>query len=311
MADETRADKWRLIRGTILKSEDRHVLLTLFLIQGDNNAAFCKQETLAEEVGVHPRSVRRSLQRLNAAGIVLRDWQPRGGVPMRHYAIDFEALKTVQRGNGRTPASYPETTDGRTSASYPESADGRTPVSAAVGHERPKPQDTSVLQERSIEHPLKIQSERTRDYIPESLDSEPFRNAWGEWLEYRRQRKQSLTPATIGKQLKKLAAWGPVVAVQSIEQSIEHGWQGLFELKNNGTTAGNAGALKAWRSVLKAAKDHCGDGAGFEAAIGPELAGIVKALRLTRQKIDQADNFDRREQEREFIQAFIRQGAAA
>ena len=70
MGDETKPDKWKLIRGTNLKSEDRHVLLTLFLFQGDNGAAFCKQETLAQEIGIDPRSVRRSLKRLNAAGIV-------------------------------------------------------------------------------------------------------------------------------------------------------------------------------------------------------------------------------------------------
>lgn len=304
MADETRADKWRLIRGTNLKSEDRHVLLSLFLIQGHNNAAFCKQETLAEEVGVHPRSVRRSLQRLNAAGIVLSDWQPRGGVPMRHYAIDFEALKTVQRGNGRTPASYPETTDGRTSASYPETADGRTPVSAAVGHQRPKPQDTSVLQERSIEHPLKIQSERTR--------KTKFQKPTAEQVQaYAAEQNQPSFDAGQFCDYYESNGWRVGRNPMKDWRATVRRWMKTGGTQNNGKASGNAGALKAWRLVLRAAKDNHGDGAGFEAAIGPELAAIVKALRLTRQKIDTANNYERREQEREFIQAFIRQGAAA
>ena len=145
MADESKPDTWRLIRGTNLKTEDRHVLLTLFLFQGDNAAAFCKQETLADEIGVHPRSIRRSLQRLNEAGIIVSQWQVLNGVPMRHYAIDFQNLKTVQRGNGRTPASYPETSD------------GRTPASATVGHQRPDHQDTSVLTTRTPASYRKIQ----------------------------------------------------------------------------------------------------------------------------------------------------------
>jgi len=141
MSDETAADRWRLVRGTNLKPEDRHVLLTLFLFQGNNAAAFCKQETLADEIGVDPRSVRRSLKRLNAAGIVHSEWKILNSVPMRTYAIDFQTLKSVQRTDGRTPASYPETSD------------GRTPASASVGHQRPDHQDTSVLQE----DPLNIQ----------------------------------------------------------------------------------------------------------------------------------------------------------
>jgi len=157
MADETPADRWRLVRGTNLKPEDRHVLLTLFLFQGDNAAAFCKQETLADEIGVDPRSVRRSLKRLNAAGIVRSEWRILNSVPMRTYAIDFQTLKTVQRCDGRTPASYPETSD------------GRTPASASVGHQRPDHQDTSVLQE----DPLNIQRRSRGARTPKTRFQKP------------------------------------------------------------------------------------------------------------------------------------------
>ena len=55
MADETPAERWRLVRGTNLKTEDRHVLLTLLLFQWSNGAAVCKQEKLTDEIGVHAR----------------------------------------------------------------------------------------------------------------------------------------------------------------------------------------------------------------------------------------------------------------
>lgn len=151
MADDSKPEKWRLIRGTNLKTEDRHVLLTLFLFQGNNTSAFCKQETLADEIGVDPRSIRRSLKRLNAAGIVRSEWKGLNGVGVRHYAIDFQKLKAFQRGEGRTPASYLE-------------VEGRTPASGMVGHQRPDTQDTHVLQE----DPLNIQGTSTTGNSPNS-----------------------------------------------------------------------------------------------------------------------------------------------
>jgi hypothetical protein len=119
MADETKPDRWRLIRGTNLKTEDRHVLLTLFFFQGNNGSAFCKQETLADEIGVSTRSIRKSLKRLNAAGIVASEWKIVNSVPMRTYAISFDVLKTIQRADGRNHSSDPEDVDGRNHSSAP------------------------------------------------------------------------------------------------------------------------------------------------------------------------------------------------
>ncbi len=346
MAEDSKPDKWRLIRGTNLKSEDRHVLLTLFLFQGDNGAAFCKQETLADEIGVHPRSVRRSLQRLNEAGIVVSEWKILSNVPMRVYAIQFDALKTVQRGNGRTPASYPET------------ADGRTPASATVGHQRPKPQDTSVLQE----DPLNIQGISTLGNSPNSLASSgrkpkaksdgkltAFCFEWNAWHSAGIVRQKIRDTNSPGKTI--VDAWnrsqrdpeqrGRLDDLSGLRSAIEssqallkpaawfdaagliggknknHRWYaeqlaaGTYRDKATNGAAVNAEALQAWQKILRAAEDNHGNAAGFESDIGGQLAGIVKALRLTRQKIDQASPFDRREQEREFLQAFSRQGAAA
>ena len=150
--EESKPDKWRLIRGTNLKTEDRHVLLTLFLFQGDNGAAFCKQETLADEIGVSARSIRKSLNRLNAAGIVVSEWKLLNGVPMRHYAIQFDVLKTVQRGDGRNHSSDPETCSGRNHSSAP------------VGTTVPDHQEPQFLHE----DPLNIQRTSTLGNSPNS-----------------------------------------------------------------------------------------------------------------------------------------------
>lgn len=346
MAEDAKPDKWRLIRGTNLKTEDRHVLLTLFLFQGDNGAAFCKQETLADEIGVDPRSVRRSLKRLNAAGIVVSEWKILNSVPMRVYAIQFDTLKTVQRGNGRTPASYPETFD------------GRTPASATVGHQRPRPQDTSVLQE----DPLNIQGTSTIGNSPNSL-AHPARKSkaksdgkltafcieWNNWHSAGIVRSKIRDTEAPGKTI--VDAWNRsqrdpeqrerMDDLQALRAAVESsqtflkpaGWfdaAGLIGGKNsnrrwfaqqlmagtyldkvaNGVTA-NPEAETAWETVLDSLKrrsrfkpdEIMGD-------VGERAWQALRGFGLKR--IDEANEFDRRELRTKFIQAFSKlEGAAA
>lgn len=56
------------------------------------------------------------------------------------------------------------------------------------------------------------------------------KRAWKEWVQYRNERKKSLLPSTIEKQLaflNRFKKWH----VDIIEQSIRNGWIGLFPLK--------------------------------------------------------------------------------
>ena len=70
------------------------------------------------------------------------------------------------------------------------------------------------------------------DLIPEELDTPEFRATWQSWCDYRRQTKNPLPRMTAAAQLKnKLKPYGPDTAVRMIERSIEHGWRGLFELR--------------------------------------------------------------------------------
>lgn len=64
-----------------------------------------------------------------------------------------------------------------------------------------------------------------------TLRTDAFQAAWLSWVEYRRQAGKRLTAATIAKQVKRLESWGHDDAIRAIERSIENGWQGLFEPK--------------------------------------------------------------------------------
>lgn len=72
-----------------------------------------------------------------------------------------------------------------------------------------------------------IEPEGSIPPTPDGLDLA----AWGRWVEYRRQIKKPIKPASILSAQQALAKHGQHQAAV-VEQSIANGWQGLFELKN-------------------------------------------------------------------------------
>lgn len=83
----------------------------------------------------------------------------------------------------------------------------------------------------------------------ENLNNEPFINAYSEWIGFRKELKKALKPTTITKQLEFLNKQPD--PIKCINQSIQNGWQGLFEVKN-GTQpeAGNINRTNGLPPVL-------------------------------------------------------------
>ena len=65
--------------------------------------------------------------------------------------------------------------------------------------------------------------------IPEGLQTEAFKAAWGEWQEHLKQKKKRPTRLASERQLKKLSEMGEGRAIAAIEHSITSNWQGIFE----------------------------------------------------------------------------------
>ncbi len=65
--------------------------------------------------------------------------------------------------------------------------------------------------------------------VPLAFDTVQFITAWGEWLEYKKQRREKLTNITIKKQMKQLAGMGEAEAIATIDYSISKGWRGLYQ----------------------------------------------------------------------------------
>lgn len=91
-------------------------------------------------------------------------------------------------------------------------------------------------------------------------------SAWAEWIEYRKQAKKKMTPATVKRQQAFLAGYTKTIQQQIIDASIQNGWTGLFEPKEQGigqirrTGRGNPRAtesIDAW-SLLNTGHDLVG-----------------------------------------------------
>lgn len=88
--------------------------------------------------------------------------------------------------------------------------------------------------------PTKERKKENNIEVPENLNTEEFLATWKDWLAYRKEIKKTMTERTQKMQLKKLSGYSVGIAIAMIEQSIENGWQGIFDLKDNGRTAGHA-----------------------------------------------------------------------
>lgn len=77
---------------------------------------------------------------------------------------------------------------------------------------------------------------------PDGLDLD----SWNRWEGYRREIRKPLKPASIPAAQRALAAFGSDQAAV-VEQSVAHGWQGLFALKSANGRVVAAEPVRTWR----------------------------------------------------------------
>lgn len=77
--------------------------------------------------------------------------------------------------------------------------------------------------------------------LPKSLDSPLFRQAWGEYVDYRKERRlQKLNIRSVSERWRECELWGVEDSVNSIRQTIANGWNGLFPPKHQQTRKDDA-----------------------------------------------------------------------
>lgn len=71
------------------------------------------------------------------------------------------------------------------------------------------------------------EEEKENEILP--FDSADFATFWANWKHHLKEKKKPLKPTSEKMQLAKLAGMGERKAIQSLKNSMENGWQGLFE----------------------------------------------------------------------------------
>lgn len=186
-------------RGTEL-----FLLIALADFANDRGECWPAVDTLALKIRATRRSVQRLLRNLEEAGLIT--CLEGGGRSSNRYVVHT-------RDNFTPPPATEEPPQQRKIVAPPA-----TPVSPEPSR-TPKESKKAIL----VEIPLLLQT-------PE------FLAAWSDWEAYRRQIKKPLIAISAAAQLKKLESFGATDAVESIRNSIQNQWQGLFPPKTNGNS---------------------------------------------------------------------------
>lgn len=113
-----------------------------------------------------------------------------------------------------------------------------------------KEKNISSIRSKSVQNRYKTEPRLVDEYVNEYVneneiktvypfEGEKFKDIWNKWLQYRKDiKKPYKSPISEQSQLKKLSKYTEDVAIEMIEQSINSGWQGIFEInkKTNGNT---------------------------------------------------------------------------
>lgn len=99
-------------------------------------------------------------------------------------------------------------------------------------------------------------SERAHEpeVIPAGMSVDMF-HAIKRWEQYRKEKRNALTPSGREAFVKKCKAWGDTRAIAAIDHSIAQGWTGCFEPQQNGTGQG-VDRDERKRLVLEAVAEH-------------------------------------------------------
>lgn len=92
--------------------------------------------------------------------------------------------------------------------------------------------------------------------IPEPLDTEPFRKAWQDWIDDRRDRKKKMTVRAATLQLSRLLELGHDRAITAIEHSVANGYTGIFEPRGSGGFSGGTANGSGNGAAHRRAEQH-------------------------------------------------------
>jgi hypothetical protein len=190
----------------MFSSSQKFVLITLANFASETGKCYPSVETLARLTSLNIKTVRRSLQGLEEAGIV-HDTGKRAG--------PTQQVKVYQLPEGACDLKPP-----KIGSLKPGEASLKTPKRL------PKDSQNRVA---ILEPGTGNKNEWwAMPPVPLILNDPRFLKAWDEWLADRRQRRKPVTPRAAERQLRVLEAVGVLGAVATIDAAIAGGWTGLW-----------------------------------------------------------------------------------
>jgi DNA replication protein DnaD len=188
------------------------------LIELQKGQVLCSQEGLAIDWGWDRSAVRHFLKLLE------KDMMITSNITSKFTVIticNYESYNTQQ------PAEQP--------AEHQVNFDDMSESSPDFSHDKELP--NSELQEQAASKATSKQHQNNTDKNSKNkknnINTVPFESddlnaVWQDWIVFRTQKKEPLTPIGADRQIKKLQMFDPSIAAEIINKSIESGWTGLF-----------------------------------------------------------------------------------
>lgn len=195
---------------------DKLVLLALADNANDEGECYPSLTNVAKRCEISKRTAIRSIHSLVQKGHVTQNARPgRNSTYLVH-----------PTGDNVTPVTTSHQCQRVTSDNQSPTGDNVTPLPLPL---KPSPSENRHKPSKG---------KRAKGSNPETVPDEPPPSnlqpeTWHRWVEYRKQIRKPIHPASWSGAQRKLAAFGPDQAAV-VEQSIANGWQGLFPLKADG-----------------------------------------------------------------------------
>lgn len=194
MSIKLMAEAWEMC----LKGNEKSVLLCLADFANDDGFCFPSWKTILNKCNISKSTLSISLKSLENKKLIMRFSRKRenGSASSNGYQVikNVGQSSKIELGGRVRKSNY---------------------QSSKIEH----------LYEPPIEPPI-LKEKDKKENLPEWLN----REAWDEWVKYRKQKKNPLTELSIKKQLKLLEE-NKYDHIEIINQSIQNGWTGLFEIK--------------------------------------------------------------------------------
>lgn len=202
-----------LLKSKNFTAIDKLVFARLMQFSGKDGKCYPKQETIADEIGASPRSVRDSITKLAESGLI-SVVKPKGKEKLLHMnsCYTFIWVSSVIEGEENDTLRT-----GKNCRSVPEKI--AAPNKENHNKENHKPPIPPIFE----------------NLLPKCFkQSTGFIKTWSCFTTYRKEKRKALTPTTTKRlisRLRELSKDDANEAIEILNQTIENSWTGIFEIK--------------------------------------------------------------------------------